>query len=79
MKKPQPLNSYKLISAAIEQQSEEGTDSEQLGRRLAVAVFASICYFKGKVMVTEKENNNSGIAESDGAGGGLGVLHSIPL
>lgn len=42
------MNSYILISAKSERQSEEGADTDQLGRRgLAAEVFAAVCYFRG--------------------------------
>lgn len=54
------MNSYILISAESEQQSEEGADTDQPGkRRLATEVFAAVCYFRGKLMVSEKGNNDS--------------------
>lgn len=44
-----PMNSYILISAESKRQSEEGSDSDQLGgRRLAAEVFAAVCYFRGE-------------------------------
>lgn len=43
-----PMNSYILISAESEQQSEEEADTDQLGsRRLATEVFNAVCYFGG--------------------------------
>lgn len=45
----QPLNSYILISAEIEQQSEEGAEADRLGkRRLAAEAFAVVCHFRGE-------------------------------
>lgn len=43
--------------------ARKGADTDQLGGRLAAEDFAAVCYFRGKVMATEKENNdsNSGI------------------
>lgn len=40
------MNSYILISAESERQSEEGTDTDQQGRRLAAELFAAVCYFR---------------------------------
>lgn len=54
------MNSYILISVESEQQSEEGADTDQPGkRRLATEVFAAVCYFRGKLMASEKGNNDS--------------------
>lgn len=41
------MNSYILIFAESERQSEEGADTDQLGRRLATEDFAAVCYFRG--------------------------------
>lgn len=50
----QPLNSYILISAEIEQQSEEGAEADRLGkRRLAAEAFAVVCHFRGEVIAAE--------------------------
>lgn len=49
------MNSYILISAESERQSEEEADTDQLGKRtLATKVFAVVCYFRGKVIATEQ-------------------------
>lgn len=74
------MNSYILISAESERQSEEGADTDQQGRRrLATEVFAAVCYFRGKLMATEKGNNDSRsgvkVAEAD-----MGKkIYSIPF
>lgn len=46
-----PMNSYILISAESERQSEEGADTDQPGRkRLTAEVSAAVCYFRDKLM-----------------------------
>lgn len=81
MARASAMNSYILISAQSERQSEEGADTDQQGRRrLATEVFAAVCYFKGKLMATEKGNNDSRSGVK-GAAAHMGekVHHSIPF
>lgn len=63
--------------------ARKGADTDQLGGRLAPEDFAAVCYFRVKVMATEKENNDSRsgikVAEADVYEGAGVSLHSVPF